>query len=141
MHDYPDIPKKAMQGDKLRPVLSCFGGVAIYKPRAMRVCEYEVDVRDCEHVTFNECLRKKDMTGIFIDPLMVTRYDSINAEGASGECIMCPTKARVLATPLNQRWPQWDWGGSPLPAKEELQCKMEGCGDPKTKNANNRVPC
>jgi len=140
MHDYPDIPKYAMQGDELRPVLSCFGGVALYKPEAMKVCEYEEDVKDCEHVTFHGCMREKGMDGIFIDPLMVTRYDSVNLEGARGKCMMCPTKSYVLETPLGQRWPQWDWGGDPLPA-EEKQCKMDGCGDPKTSEPNDRVPC
>lgn len=140
MHDFPDIPKTVMQGDNLRPVLSCFGGIALYKPAALRMCEYEADVPDCEHVTFHACMREKGMRGIFIDPLMTIRYDSVNIEGSTGECLMCPSKEHVLDTPLDQRWGKWDWGGRPLPA-EELQCKLDPCGDPTTDIATNRVPC
>eukprot|EP00469_Lotharella_globosa_P009655 CAMPEP_0167779442 /NCGR_PEP_ID=MMETSP0111_2-20121227/4805_1 /TAXON_ID=91324 /ORGANISM="Lotharella globosa, Strain CCCM811" /LENGTH=282 /DNA_ID=CAMNT_0007669845 /DNA_START=307 /DNA_END=1155 /DNA_ORIENTATION=- len=63
------------------PVQSCFGGMAIYKTRVLRMAEYKENdanpgvcwydgTSDCEHVTFHECLRKS-RAKVFINPSFV----------------------------------------------------------------------
>lgn len=60
------------RGAPLRPVLSCFGGLALYRMEAYRAGRY--GSHDCEHVTFHESLRERGFDRIFMDPSLLTLY-------------------------------------------------------------------
>jgi hypothetical protein len=60
------------RGAPLRPVLSCFGGLALYRMEAYRAGRY--GGHDCEHVTFHESLRERGFDRIFMDPSLLTLY-------------------------------------------------------------------
>lgn len=40
----------------LKPVLSCFGGLAIYKIKELMSCDYKSVLNGCEHIPFNLCV-------------------------------------------------------------------------------------
>ena len=67
-------------GIELKPVDSCFGGMALYNPSVLRYCDYDVGDRGsnfdqlCEHVGLNKCMRETGHDRIFLDPLMSTYY-------------------------------------------------------------------
>merc|ERR1712039_1163309 len=103
---------------------------------ALRLCDYDESGLDSEHVSFHKCVREKGMQGIYIDPLMVIRGDSAHGMNALTACQMCPSKDRVLETPLLQRWGQWDWGANP-----GLGCDLEKCGGDATADPSEQVPC
>lgn len=132
----PNINQEIFQGTPLRKVHSCFGGLAIYRPAALKECDYDEDGFDSEHVSFHKCMRAKGMTGIYLDPLMVTRGDSAHGPDSLAMCRICPTKEQVLETPLKERWGQWDWGANP-----GRGCDLTGCGAENDEDPNNRVPC
>lgn len=60
---------------------SCFGGLSVYSLAALREsqCEYEEDSDDCEHVSFNACLRAHKPDSVFMDPNALVYYDSASA--------------------------------------------------------------
>lgn len=66
--DYTRYLNEADESLKLIPltVNSCFGGLAIYKAKAIQGCRYGYResnppyMLDCEHVFFNQCLRDKN---------------------------------------------------------------------------------
>ncbi len=60
------------RGVPLQPVLSCFGGLAVYAMDAFKKGVY--DGADCEHVTFHESLRKAGHARIFLNPSMILLY-------------------------------------------------------------------
>ena len=60
--------------DDLVEVNSCFGGLAIYKKRIIQGCKYDSIKDDCEHVPFNNCVKKKNHGRIKLNPAQVIRY-------------------------------------------------------------------
>lgn len=60
----------------LIPVRSCFGGLAMYNPKAFCGCDYDETLNDCEHVGFHRCMTCRNMNRMFVDPLLATRYES-----------------------------------------------------------------
>ncbi len=60
------------RGAPLQPVLSCFGGLALYAMPAFAAGRY--DGSDCEHVTFHESLRQAGFPRIFLNPSQIVRY-------------------------------------------------------------------
>jgi len=61
-----------------KEVLSAFGGLAIYKYKAINNCLYDSNNgSDCEHVLFHKCIRDKNNGHIFINPLLLNsgHYD------------------------------------------------------------------
>jgi len=67
----------APRGAPLRPVLSGFGGMALYRMGAFRTGRYGSD--DCEHVTFHRSLRERGHGRIFLDPSLLTLYPDFAA--------------------------------------------------------------
>ena len=61
-------------GDPLVPMLSAFGGMAVYSGDAYRACEYTGG--DCEHVGLHRNIRRKGYKRVFINPsqIMVVRW-------------------------------------------------------------------
>lgn len=57
----------------LLPVLSCFGGMAIYKREFIKGCYYQSHHEDCEHILFNKCIRGNGAK-MFMNPAQVIRY-------------------------------------------------------------------
>jgi len=59
------------EGNRLIPVKSAFGGIAIYKISAIKNCKYIGEYQDktelCEHVEFNKCIGN-----VFINPEFYT---------------------------------------------------------------------
>jgi hypothetical protein len=70
------IARNLFKQFELIPVRSCFGGLALYNPAAFCGCEYDEELDDCEHVSFHRCMTCRNMTRMFVDPLLVTRYES-----------------------------------------------------------------
>lgn len=56
------------------PVDSCFGGLVIYKKRVISGCMYDSIKLDCEHVLFNECIRRKNNGTIVLNPAQLLRH-------------------------------------------------------------------
>ncbi len=54
------------------PVYSCFGGLGIYRMKAMLTCSYKGG--DCEHVPFHQQMREQGMTNLFLNPFQTTDY-------------------------------------------------------------------
>jgi len=40
----------------MKPVISCFGGLAIYKIKDIINCKYDSINNTCEHIPFNKCV-------------------------------------------------------------------------------------
>jgi hypothetical protein len=69
------VPVKAMvfpRGTPLIPVLSCFGGLAVYRMEAYRAADY--DGTDCEHVALHNKMRLAGFGRIFLNPSMIALY-------------------------------------------------------------------
>merc|ERR1719188_1078163 len=73
---YQELGKHMFADYSLIPVTSCFGGLALYRPRRFLQCHYDPEVFDCEHVPFHECMVKRGGQGrMYMDPLLSTSYD------------------------------------------------------------------
>ncbi|MCH5376576.1 MAG: hypothetical protein JJ992_21615, partial [Planctomycetes bacterium] len=60
------------RGDPLQRVLSCFGGLGIYRMEAMRSAAYGGP--DCEHVILHERMRAKGLDRIYLNPSQIVLY-------------------------------------------------------------------
>ena len=60
------------RGDPMVEVASCFGGLGIYRTKAMLTCRY--DGSDCEHVTFHRAMRGAGMDRLYLNPSQITFY-------------------------------------------------------------------
>jgi hypothetical protein len=81
----------------LIPVRSCFGGFAFYNPAALCGCDYDEELDDCEHVSFHRCMGCRGMTRMFVDPLLVTRYESLRV--LPQECVAPGAALKTRKTP------------------------------------------
>lgn len=79
-----DVGMKMFDGYDLVPVHSCFGGMAVYKPRSFLKCRYDPTVYDCEHVVLHKCMREHGSRNrMFMDPLMTMNYDDMIMQACS----------------------------------------------------------
>lgn len=60
------------RGEPLLPVLSCFGGMGVYRMEAWKSAEY--DGPDTEHAILHERLRQKGFSRIFLNPSQIALY-------------------------------------------------------------------
>ena len=60
------------RGEPLRPVLSCFGGLGVYR---MACLEAPYEGGDCEHVTLHRNMRESGFDRLFLNPSQVVLYD------------------------------------------------------------------
>ena len=60
------------------PVYSCFGGLGIYRMKAMLNCSYKGG--DCEHVPLHQQMREQGMTKLFLNPFQITDYGVRNSQ-------------------------------------------------------------
>jgi hypothetical protein len=66
-------PRPSFQrGDPLVPVVSCFGGLAIYRMGCLSAAEYGGDA--CEQVGFHKRLRQAGFSQIFLNPSQITLH-------------------------------------------------------------------
>lgn len=74
----------ALEEEQWIPVLSAFGGIAIYSYASIFLSptSYYIDAITednfsfCEHVSFHKLLRKKNFTKIYINPKLVVQYNT-----------------------------------------------------------------
>ena len=57
-------------------VLSCFGGVGVYKAAFLDGCRYEESVDSCEHVGLHACMRRRNGARLWIAPKMLAGYST-----------------------------------------------------------------
>ena len=75
---YVSIPTKVVnhmlwrRGDPMVPVYSCFGGLGVYRMRAMLTCEYGDS--DCEHVCFHRNMRTAGLDRLYLNPSQITFF-------------------------------------------------------------------
>lgn len=60
------------RGAPMLPVLSCFGGLVIYRMAAFASAEYGGD--ECEHVTFHKRMGRAGFPRVFLNPSQVVLY-------------------------------------------------------------------
>jgi hypothetical protein len=72
--EIPKAQKIYTIGDKLKPVKSCFNGMAFYKRSAISNCQYDSIKGNCEHVSFHSCIINKNHAKIVMNPSMVIYY-------------------------------------------------------------------
>ena len=60
------------RGDPMLEVHSCFGGLGVYRMKAMLTCRY--DGSDCEHVCFHRSMRKAGLDRLYLNPSQITFY-------------------------------------------------------------------
>lgn len=60
------------RGEPMLKVNSAFGGLGIYKTKAMSIAKY--DGTDCEHVPFHRKMTECGMTKLFMNPSQITLY-------------------------------------------------------------------
>jgi hypothetical protein len=63
------------RGDPLLPVLSAFGGMALYRATAFEAAEYGGG--DCEHVVFHRRLREAGYGRVYVNPSQITLYNPV----------------------------------------------------------------
>ncbi len=66
--------KNLKKQSELIEVVSCFGGLAIYKTKSIKNCKYyggEGQTELCEHVKFNECIRNYNNGKVYINTNMI----------------------------------------------------------------------
>lgn len=71
-------PRTFTPGSPLCPVLSCFGGVGLYRAAAYVRGSYVGG--DCEHVGFHRTLRENGYGRHFLNPSMLTFYNGVSDE-------------------------------------------------------------
>lgn len=90
---WPAMRDKSLlfRGHDMIPVKSCFGGLSVYNLSAMVAtkCWYTGD--DCEHVTYNDCLRNAGRGKFFVNPLMTTHYDGSSPRVCKDPCLRAHT--------------------------------------------------
>lgn len=75
---YPCYHPSRPDGSKFGPfipVISAFGGFAIYRADALGICRYSSPAGDCEHVSFHKCLYTQHPGRLWIDTRMSIRWD------------------------------------------------------------------
>ncbi len=63
------------RGEPLRRVLSCFGGLGVYRMACLQA-RYEGD--DCEHVTLHRNMRELGFDQLYLNPSQIVLYDRWN---------------------------------------------------------------
>lgn len=79
-----EMARICKSSSNLIPVDSAFGGLAIYKFKAIQGLRYQVEPNNdsrvevhCEHFSLNRQAAKKGFNRIFINPLMILKYQKI----------------------------------------------------------------
>lgn len=73
-HSYKEINRRVFgRGQPMVPVMSCFGGMAIYRMDAFLASRYGGG--DCEHVLLHKGMAGAGYDRIFCNPGMITLYD------------------------------------------------------------------
>ncbi len=71
----------------LFPVLSCFGGLGIYRTEAIVKAEYKSVKEDCEHVHLHEMMRNAGHSRQYMNPKQIIVYDLYER---NQDKIICP---------------------------------------------------
>jgi len=60
------------RGDPMLEVNSCFGGLGVYRMKAMLTCRYGGS--DCEHVCLHRAMREAGLDRLYLNPSQITFY-------------------------------------------------------------------
>ena len=63
------------RGEPMLPVLSCFGGLGIYRTACLHAADY--DGSDCEHVALHRKMRAAGFDRLFLNPSQIVLYDRV----------------------------------------------------------------
>ena len=72
-HDNIEVNSMVLdRGERLLPVLSCFGGLGVYSMAAMQSAQYSGP--DCEHVILHDRMRQQGLGRVFLNPSQIVLY-------------------------------------------------------------------